>query len=374
MKIITAIGNQYLNEKLKENKQLEIIGKDIQYQDGILEILEYRQDIDIVILSNNLQQDYEFDILINKIQKIKKDIDIIVFLKDKNDNIENYLNSKQIYKIYYLDEIDYFINNFISNLKNSNLDINKQINDFKNLIFLSKDNISNKLNNDLKFEDIFYEKENCKIIAVSGYFGVGKSIISSIIANYLSLKNKKTLLIDFDIFNNSINTIFKNINNNFDIIPYNKNLNIFCGIEKKININNKAEIYKIKQILNDLKKEYDFLIIDTTSKIELEYIKLILNLADKILFLVEPNISEIKKSNSLLEIFIKDFEIENDKIKILFNKVNKYKIVQGILEDIFSDFEIIGNLEYEEKYNLIINSGFRNIVKREYEEIYKKIV
>ena len=374
MKIITAIGNQYLNEKLKENKQLEIIGKDIQYQDGILEILEYRQDIDIVILSNNLQQDYEFDILINKIQKIKKDIDIIVFLKDKNDNIENYLNSKQIYKIYYLDEIDYFINNFISNLKNSNLDINKQINDFKNLIFLSKDNIPNKLNNDLKFEDIFYEKENCKIIAVSGYFGVGKSIISSIIANYLSLKNKKTLLIDFDIFNNSINTIFKNINNNFDIIPYNKNLNIFCGIEKKININNKAEIYKIKQILNDLKKEYDFLIIDTTSKIELEYIKLILNLADKILFLVEPNISEIKKSNSLLEILIKDFEIENDKIKILFNKVNKYKIVQGILEDIFSDFEIIGNLEYEEKYNLIINSGFRNIVKREYEEIYRKIV
>ena len=39
-KIITAINNPTLNEKLKKEEYIEIIGKDIQYKEAILEILE----------------------------------------------------------------------------------------------------------------------------------------------------------------------------------------------------------------------------------------------------------------------------------------------------------------------------------------------
>ena len=38
-KIITAINNPNLNEKLKQENNLEIICKDIQYKEAILEIL-----------------------------------------------------------------------------------------------------------------------------------------------------------------------------------------------------------------------------------------------------------------------------------------------------------------------------------------------
>ena len=135
------------------------------------------------------------------------------------------------------------------------------------------------------------------------------------------------------------------------------------------------EIYKIQEILNMLKRDYDFIVIDTSSRIDLKYVKLILTNGDKIIFLVEPNILELKKTNNLLEVYINDFNIDVDKIKIVFNKVNKYQIAESILEEFFSEFEIIGKIEYEEKYNLFINRKLNNFVNSSgYEKIYKKIL
>ncbi len=188
-------------------------------------------------------------------------------------------------------------------------------------------------------------------------------------------------MIDFDILNNSISTLFENkklIKNEFlnnSINKINKNLDVLCKVENIINVNDNMEIYKIQEILNMLKRDYDFIVIDTSSRIDLKYVKLILTNGDKIIFLVEPNILELKKTNNLLEVYINDFNIDVDKIKIVFNKVNKYQIAESILEEFFSEFEIIGKIEYEEKYNLFINRKLNNFVNSSgYEKIYKKIL
>ena len=120
MNVITAIGNPILNEKLKNVKDVNVIGKDLPYQEGILEILDSREDIDVVIVSDILPDEYGFYNLINQIIRIKEEIEIIVFLEEKNSDIENFLNSKNIYKIYYLNEIN--INNFINNFNAKNND------------------------------------------------------------------------------------------------------------------------------------------------------------------------------------------------------------------------------------------------------------
>ena len=52
--IITALGNRLLNDKLKEEEEFEILTKDIQYQDGIFEVLEKEEKIDFLILSEIL--------------------------------------------------------------------------------------------------------------------------------------------------------------------------------------------------------------------------------------------------------------------------------------------------------------------------------
>ena len=60
--IVTAIGYPEFNQKLKENEEYNILSKDIQYQEGILEILEKEEKIDLIIISNYILGDYDFKI------------------------------------------------------------------------------------------------------------------------------------------------------------------------------------------------------------------------------------------------------------------------------------------------------------------------
>lgn len=398
MKIITAIGDTYINNKLREIENIEVIGKDIQYQDGILEILEETNNIDLIILSNNILGNYEFNILINKIENINKNFELIIFLKEKDLLIENFLNSKNIYKIYYLNKENYeiFFNNFNSN--NIKKEVEKEINDFKKIILKNNKINSKKYKNKkrklrLKKESFISKryikirekniKKNAEIIAITGNYGSGKSVVSTMLSNVISNKNKKVLLIDFNIFNSSINSIFgiKKYPKNFNklnykslIIKYNKNLNIFCGIDLLFNEKYEIKNTILNNIFNELKLYFEYIILDLNSSINYKFIKTILIASDKIIFLLEPNLIEIKKSQNILEVYLKDFNLNIDKIKIVFNKTNKYEIAESILEEIFSNFKIIGNIKYQEKYNLFLNNNKLEVIdKKEYEKIYSNL-
>lgn len=56
MKIITAIENKKINEKLKNINNMKILNTDIQYKEGILEYLEKNSDIDLILLKLNLSR------------------------------------------------------------------------------------------------------------------------------------------------------------------------------------------------------------------------------------------------------------------------------------------------------------------------------
>lgn len=91
IKIVTAIGNPCLNTELNKYDDFEIVGKDIQYKDGILEILELNNDVNYVIISEMLDGIISFEEVINSIIKLNRKIKIIVVLKEKNIEIEEYL-------------------------------------------------------------------------------------------------------------------------------------------------------------------------------------------------------------------------------------------------------------------------------------------
>ena len=194
-------------------------------------------------------------------------------------------------------------------------------------------------------------------------------------------------MIDFDIFNQSINSIFNVkrvserksiINNNINnlIIKINKDINLLCATDILFDGKNRIEKNKIKNILKELILKYDLIIIDTTSECFFDYTKEILENSDLIIFLAEANLIELKKSKNLLDIYINKWNIEKQKINILFNKINNNSIDTKILETLFSDFNILEKIKLNNNFNLIINNNLKIIdkkTKNKIEKIIKKL-
>ena len=162
-KIITAIGNNILNDNLKKTNRYEIIGKDIQYKEGILEVLQYEKNIDVLIISEILDGQIEFKRLISNILKLNDKIDIIVFVEEENKETKNFLYGKGIFKIYKNNEINMKdLENVLKNKISENTDVlNEEIKRLKQII--AEQNIE------------FEENINLgKITAITGNFGFRK--------------------------------------------------------------------------------------------------------------------------------------------------------------------------------------------------------
>ena len=426
--IITALGNPLLNDKLKEEKEFKILTKDIQYQDGIFETLEEKHKIDYLILSEILLGEYKIENLIEKIKEKNNKIKIIVILENKKEEIENILYLKGVKKIYYNNQVE--IEEIISFIKNDDIEENEKIKfELENLKkILIKNNISleqeNKNDNLLKLENeknkneklereklenekinkeknkIKLNKENDKkIISVVGTGGVGKSIITLNLANILKEKNKKILILDFDILNNSLHTILgvnnypQKIKNKLQkndliqnkisvkdlIIKINKKVDLISGINLLFDSKYKISSEKVQFILEELKQYYDFIVIDTSCECFFDYTKNILHYSNTILFLLEANLSEIKKANNLLKIYTEEWNLEKNKFNIIINKYNENAVDDKIVKNIFLDYKILGKIKFNKKYNNLINKNFEEDIltkniKKEYEKITDKII
>ena len=385
-RIVTAIGNSKLNEELKD-ENLEVVCGDILYKEGILEFLEDNKNVDYIIINENLSGNIKLIDLLEKIKKKNNKIRIILISKNNNEI------NKEIYKNVY--------RKIESANKNSILNI-----------ILKKDSIYSKPT--IPINDFFnLQTKDGEIISILGPNGVGKSIFSITLAN--NIKDKKILIMDFDAFNDSIynllgikkekisvnernNIIFqKNINkiennskklNNFNkfynvenkskiyeknkinnekflkikdfIIKTKYNIDLLSGINIIFNLNYQIGPNELINILNNLKREYDYIIIDLSSDYLIEYTIEILKKSENIIFISGSNLLEIKKAQKLLNIYIEEFNIPKEKINIIFNKWSKNSIDDGVLRELFRNYKILGKIKLSDYYDLAIN---RNDIK-----------
>ena len=158
-KIITAIGNNTLFEKLKKSEKYEVLSRDIQYKEGVLEYLNENNFVDILIISELLEGEIPFRKLITEIQKKNLNIDIIVFIDSENKELKEFLYDKGIYKIYKnnqvnIEDLDNILDN---NDSKSTEELNKEILKLKRIIEEQKEQNDNSRN-------------QAKITAVTGYY------------------------------------------------------------------------------------------------------------------------------------------------------------------------------------------------------------
>ncbi len=97
------------------------------------------------------------------------------------------------------------------------------------------------------------------------------------------------------------------------------------------------ELERIRRMIEELKKEYDLILIDTSN--DLKYVELtnmLVSLSDKVICLTQGNLIHIKKTMSLLNEHIDNKE----KISIIDNKKNQYTMGKRMLELIFFKYEV----------------------------------
>ncbi len=385
--IITAIGEKSLNNNLKE-KGYNVLCTDIQYREGILEFLEANSLIDYIIINEELPGNILKEDLINEIKKINKNIKII-FIENKNYNIEKIIKK--------INENNFEINNLIINknelLNNKKIINNEKIN--KNKI-IKKESIFNKktlpINDLFKIKNVVREKQK-DIISILGPNGIGKSVFSILFAK--TMVGKKSIIIDFDILNNSLHVLLgvKNyeekikrkiksndlINNNNSIEKNIMHTNLKIDLLPAMNIildpNYKLSSKKIKNIIDELKTIYDLIIIDTSSETFLDYTREIINCSNKSIFISGVNLLEIRKSERLLDIYTKDWNIEKNKINIVFNKVTKNSIDESLLKEIFNEYSILGKIRLSDYYDWVVNKNMsdKEKLQKEIDKIKEQI-
>ena len=294
VKILTAIGNENLNNVLRKEKEFEILENDIFYREGILEFLEKNKKVDILILYEKLNGEINLINLIKNIKKINNEINIFFIFENKNLELENLLKNENIKNIFYNDEID--INNFINKLKNAKINneekLEEEIKLLKNIINKKDEQLLKYQNsNQYKNDEIFKKK---KIIAIIGDECSGKSLIIGNLQNVLKdIKNEET--------------------NDFEF--------------QEINMNNFYEIEKVN------------------------------NTIYKFVFIFEINYEKIKLNKEKLDELILNNKINSKKINIIFNKINKYSINKNIAKNIFKEFNIIGKIKLNNYCNYLINKN-----------------
>lgn len=345
MKIITALNNEKINEKIAQTNKFEIICKDIQYQEALLEIID--ESIDILILSNLLPGELNIYELINLIKYKTEKTRIFIILDEQNDNIIKFLIKKGINDIFINNKIT--VENLIEKIENKeeNREKIKELKSHENNVFY---NIKNKYTN-----KSVKNNKKAKKICIIGSPKVGKTCFMILISLYMN--NKKSLLINFK--KNDLNIIFgKKINK--EIQKFNSNIDFICEYD-----NEKLDEKKIQK--------YDYIFFEI-GNIE-EKINIIKN-SNYIILLLEPNLIGLKEISIIIEKLVKNIKIEKEKIMILYNKINLFSINKQILNQIFSDFKILGNIKNNIYYNLFINKNLKieNLkIRKEYKKIIEKL-
>lgn len=417
-KIVTALGNPILNNELKKYKEFQIMINDIQYQEAIIEFLEIEKNIDYIILNEILPGNISIEELINKIKIKNENIEIIIILERENKELESFLYRKKIFNIFYNNKVEIIdIIKILKNKKINNIKIEQDIEKIKDII-LNDSNINKqinkiKINNETKKK----LKSNNKMICILGSSGVGKSIFSVCFSNYLKNNKNKILIIDFDILNNSIHTILginkyskkvkekikknnldnfnddNSCDNNFNInkfslnnhniniedliINVSKNIDLLTGIDILFNSDEEMNKFELLEMICEIKKQYDYIIVDTSSECFFKYNKILIEHADKNIFLLEANLLEITKAKRLLEMYKNNWKINPNKIKIIINKYNKNSIDLNLLKNIFGEYEMLGKIKMENFYNSIINNNnlyHKKDEKKEYKKIGENIL
>ena len=365
IKIITAIGNPNLNNILKQCEEFYVVGNDIIYPEGIMELLEKDSNINYLIIGEQFFDDLEK--MIFRIKEINNQIKIIIIIK--NNKEKNKYFKYGISDIFFEDENIENIIQFLKskNIEYLNIELRKEIENLKNIVLKNKKETKRKNNN---------YKNLC--IGITGASGIGKTSSCIQFAKALN-KNNKILIVDFDLNNSQIGNLYnkkidyskineKNIKE--FIFNVDRNIDILIGINllKKYN---KINYLELKKYFNEFKKLYDYIFVDINIENNEKEQNVLFDSFDYIFINSGINELEVFKTKKIIELLVEKIEINKEKIRLIFYRINFYEIIKVLTnkKNIFN-VKKIGII----KNNIFIKDNVTKENKLINKIIFKKII
>lgn len=173
-----------------------------------------------------------------------------------------------------------------------------------------------KLKTNIDFS--FPEKDKICVLITSALYDEGKSTIAANTAIAMAMSGKKTLLLDADMLSPSVHQLFQYINGVglFDAITKREdwrkflikavipNLYIMTAGKKPLNSAKLLGSKKFKTILDEMRVEYDYIVVDTPPVLAVPDAQILSPIADGVLVVVrhgKTTIDALKNTNESLK-------------------------------------------------------------------------
>ena len=199
------------------------------------------------------------------------------------------------------------------------------------------------------------------IAVISGKGGVGKTTASANLSLGLAMNGKKTVVVDFDIGQRNLDMILGLENRVvYDIVQVmdkeasvkqaiikskaNENLHFLAASQTKDKT--VLDSAKVKELIDELKKEYEFVILDSPAGIESGYEHTI-EFADAAIVVVNPEVSSIRDADRAIGIL----DSKSQKVKD-GQEVDKYLIINRINPKMVQSGEMLNSQDILEILNI----------------------
>lgn len=339
IKILVALDNNEIKEKLNIKYGNKVYNYDFSYKEDVIEYLKRYSDDYIILTRLDLPGNKSYKEYILSLKKLSNKSKIVIILNKLNIDDRKFLYANEIFNIIEGNEIDIDV-------------IYNQIETEDKVVYKT---IYKKPN----------ENNTRRSIAVLGTNGAGKSFVSYLIANSIAKYTKKDVaLISMDS-KNSCQEILGNINcidyeiseyineiskNEENVEKYVNQSNYYKNlwyIISKNNYNQKNNNnINIKKFIENLENKYNYVVFDTSTCYLNTDVSQLIDWVDEIIFVINPNYISLKQAKFLLDFLSNSLNVKNNKIKIVVNKIGEFSLDIRQIKSILKLDNKIMNIKY----------------------------